>query len=676
MKRILTYCFYDRYGIADDYVFYFLDKIQPYCSEICIVVNGRLAVDTEKQFKKYTDKILKRENIGFDSGAFKHAINTLGIDYFKQFDEAIFANDTFYGPLFSLDELFNRMENDNNIDFWGVTKHPEIDTKIANIKVCEHLQSYFLAFKNKILSSQDFNEYWDNMLPAKNYDEAIAFYELYTTSFFTKRGYNLGSFIDINLDIFKSCKPYFYETCDLIEQRHLPFVKKKIFQPDNLNNLRLKHPIKNGGAALLKLINQQTDYNVNLIFDNIARTYPDLLSKSNKKTLIISLFYSSLKILLIPWKYKHYSEKINQIRDKIDVINFITKERRILLVSHDLSITGAPMVLLWLAKFLIQLKYKVDVVAFRKNLTKNLYDKFCEIGIKPELINNKRGEIYKYCSANLKHYNLIICNTIETYKFINIAQKFKKNVVWYIHETKLIEDYIKHPDQFKNFRTIFQNCKNIYTVSEYAAKTAKKYNNFVKIIPNGMEDFFEKYFFNKDNITFGFIGTINPIKGIGMLTDTFMELSPKYPNIKLIIAGEKDNPYAEKLIYKTKENNSICWLGNVTGYNKREFFNQIDVLCVPSLDDPCPLTILEGTMLGKAIITTESTGNNYLVKNCESGFIIPTENKNALFNAMEYFCLNPEKIENMQHESRNMYLEFGTIRTQEIAIKELLKKYF
>ncbi len=108
---------------------------------------------------------------------------------------------------------------------------------------------------------------------------------------------------------------------------------------------------------------------------------------------------------------------------------------------------------------------------------------------------------------------------------------------------------------------------------------------------------------------------------------------------------------------------------------KSDFFRQTDVLCVPSLDDPCPLSLLEGTMFGKAIITTSSTGNNYLVKNNESGFIVPPKDEDALYKAMEYFCLNNDKVELMQKESRKMYLKCGTKANQEKKINELLKDF-
>ncbi len=48
-KRLAIYFFYDRRGIADRYVPYFLDDLKKNVSEIFIVCNGRLQEDSRKE---------------------------------------------------------------------------------------------------------------------------------------------------------------------------------------------------------------------------------------------------------------------------------------------------------------------------------------------------------------------------------------------------------------------------------------------------------------------------------------------------------------------------------------------------------------------------------------------------------------------------------------------------
>ena len=123
--------------------------------------------------------------------------------------------------------------------------------------------------------------------------------------------------------------------------------------------------------------------------------------------------------------------------------------------------------------------------------------------------------------------------------------------------------------------------------------------------------------------------------------------------------------------YLTKNNKNVVWMGQVQGAEKENFFNSIDVLCVPSLDDPCPLTVIEGAMLGKAIITTDKVGSNYIVADNVSGFIIKSGDKEQLVAAMKK--IKSIEIEQMQRESRKQYLKQGTLNRERRDVLNMLK---
>ena len=86
MKRLMIYSFYDKDGIVDDYVPYFLEKFKPYCEEICTVVNGTVTEESRKKLEKYSNVVFERENIGFDSGAYKYGIKHYGYEKLKKYD--------------------------------------------------------------------------------------------------------------------------------------------------------------------------------------------------------------------------------------------------------------------------------------------------------------------------------------------------------------------------------------------------------------------------------------------------------------------------------------------------------------------------------------------------------------------------------------------------------------
>ena len=94
---------------------------------------------------------------------------------------------------------------------------------------------------------------------------------------------------------------------------------------------------------------------------------------------------------------------------------------RILLVSHDLSLTGAPKVLLWLAKCLLSNSHSVDLWSIRSGA---LEREFVSLGINPEYVDNEICSIENKFRQVSKRYDLIICNTIVTHKFAKAFQTF------------------------------------------------------------------------------------------------------------------------------------------------------------------------------------------------------------------------------------------------------------
>ena len=337
--------------------------------------------------------------------------------------------------------------------------------------------------------------------------------------------------------------------------------------------------------------------------------------------------------------------------------------KNILLVSHDFSVTGAPNSLLRQAKYLKKAGFNVDIWALGGG---DLYDRYIEEGLHPIVLENTRRAIYRQYKKRNYKYDLIICNTTVTYKAVDVLQRYGVPVIWFIRETKLVEDGIRADADFAN---VFKNFYNIYTVSDYAAKVSKKYNKNVRIINNAVEDNFVKYSPIHKSITFGYIGSISYIKGVEILIKAFNDVYKKNPNIKLLIAGHYWNEYGLRLF--AQKHKAIKWLGEIQCEAKQRFFNSIDCLCVPSFDEPSGLTVIEGAMYGKPMIVSENIGASYIIKNKESGFVVKTNNVKALAGAMQKICVSD--IKNMQKNARSLYLKYGTTDREEQEVLKMVE---
>ena len=169
----------------------------------------------------------------------------------------------------------------------------------------------------------------------------------------------------------------------------------------------------------------------------------------------------------------------------------------ILMISHDLSVTGAPNSLLRQAKYFRDAGHNVDVWSLGDGPLK---ERYTEVGFDPKIIKNKFADIKRAWRHREHDYDFIISNTTETYKAVDFLQRQNVPMVWFIRETKLVNDRsYKKP----GFWQLFSKFYNIYTVSDYAAGICRKYNPSVRVINNAIADNFKKFKKPGKKIVFG-----------------------------------------------------------------------------------------------------------------------------------------------------------------------------
>ena len=147
-------------------------------------------------------------------------------------------------------------------------------------------------------------------------------------------------------------------------------------------------------------------------------------------------------------------------------MNNLYKNKKILLVSQNLNIEGAPLVLYNLARILLDFGFKVDILSSQNG---KLFYKFKQLGINIYFAKNNKEYPY-FLHKKIIKYDLIIANTIISYK---IVEKLKDYVpiIWYLHESYIPDYIIKSVGDFNN----------ICCVSDYAKEGLEKsYNKLIK----------------------------------------------------------------------------------------------------------------------------------------------------------------------------------------------------
>jgi glycosyltransferase involved in cell wall biosynthesis len=158
------------------------------------------------------------------------------------------------------------------------------------------------------------------------------------------------------------------------------------------------------------------------------------------------------------------------------------------------------------------------------------------------------------------------------------------------------------------------------------------------------QGFREKFNVADDEIAIGIVGRLVPIKNFGLFVDAIAQvLQSTTKKIKVLIIGdgeERNNietqlkqlhiPYNYYPENKTTEKVTLTsWLTNMD-----EVFAGLDIVCLTSLNEGTPVSLIEAQASCKPIVTTNVGGIKDIVIENETAFITPTNEVTPFVNAL------------------------------------------
>ena len=274
MRRIAIYFFYDRDGIVDKYVNYFLNDLKKNVERLIVVCNGKLTPQGRKEFQNFTNEIIVRENKGFDVWAYKEGIEYIGWDNLEKYDELLMINFTIMGPLYPFKEMFDKMDSRKELDFWGITKfHKFPDDPWGLIEygyIPEHIQSHFIAVRKAMLTSYEFRKHWEKMRMIKTYFESVSYHESIFAKKFNDKNFKSDTYIDSEDLKDYTDHPIIDYPMEIIRDKRCPIIKRRSFF--NPYDDYLTRNIGRSTIKAMKYIEENIDYDMDMMWENILRT--------------------------------------------------------------------------------------------------------------------------------------------------------------------------------------------------------------------------------------------------------------------------------------------------------------------------------------------------------------------------------------------------------------------
>ena len=264
MKRAAVFAHYDKDNLIDDYVVYYVKALSEICEKVILVSCVDLPAEEKEKLTGIADHIIAEQHNEYDFGSYKRGFLYLHDNNLLQdIDSLIFANDSCYGPLFSLKNVFTEMDS-RHADFWGITKN-RFGMAFAEPKniVCvrPHIQSYFLVFSRKVFNSECFVEFMKNIRAETTKDAIVIKYEIGLSELLIQNGFSSDVYIK---DYYRFNHVVLSLWRQLITKSKSPFLKCSVIRLTNRNLTTI--------AGWENVIKKYTNYPVELIKNNQART--------------------------------------------------------------------------------------------------------------------------------------------------------------------------------------------------------------------------------------------------------------------------------------------------------------------------------------------------------------------------------------------------------------------
>jgi glycosyltransferase involved in cell wall biosynthesis len=149
-----------------------------------------------------------------------------------------------------------------------------------------------------------------------------------------------------------------------------------------------------------------------------------------------------------------------------------------------------------------------------------------------------------------------------------------------------------------------------------------------------------------EELVIGFIGRLEPIKGLDYFIDAAGIVAEKFNNLKFILVGEGSlRPHLTKKI-EDKGFASRCIF---TGWREDilEINSILDILVLPSLNEAVGIALIEAQAMGVPVIATHVGGIPEVVNDKSTGLLVSPADSRGLAQAMEYLIENTQKRSEM-----------------------------
>lgn len=334
-----------------------------------------------------------------------------------------------------------------------------------------------------------------------------------------------------------------------------------------------------------------------------------------------------------------------------ETIIYSKNNRKVLLLSQELTLGGPPIALFHAAEVLK--KHQYDVV-FASMIDGPLKDKLLLNGISVVIDSNLQVATMKEIEW-INDFSMIICNTLNFHIFLMERNK-DVPIIWWLHDASFFYDGVR----MENLKKIPRENLKVVSVGPVPKEAIIHFMPDIlvgELLYGVSNQFCEKRAIEHYvKIRIVLIGFLEEIKGQDILLKAFEALPYKIRrNVEILLVGYNETLYAQELREQYKHLREVRFTGSVNREKIHEILQHTDILVCPSRQDSMPTVAAEAMMHGVPCIVSDVTGTAAYIRDGVDGFVFHSEDVQELAAKIEWCIKHDDSLQQIGVGARKIY---------------------
>jgi glycosyltransferase involved in cell wall biosynthesis len=334
-------------------------------------------------------------------------------------------------------------------------------------------------------------------------------------------------------------------------------------------------------------------------------------------------------------------------------------QKRLLVISHELTRTGAPIILWQICTALAQIGYQITVLAPEDGpLHENYLESKIPVLILPSLLKDARVVL-----PYMQDQDVVLLNTILCYRVAHATKASNLPLLFWVHESSFGQQVCQTLPGAANAirvadRLVFPShaTANLYT--EYSdTENHRVIHSGVNIIASETATSATPFFKVPGKLYIIVIASIEPRKGQDVLLQALKMLPANISNgVECFLIGRQlEMGFSQKVIRSAESLGNVQILGELSAVKVKQYLAAADIFVLPSRDEALPISILEAMAFSKAIIATRVGGMAEIIQDQVNGLLVEKEDPAALADCIARLYLDKNYRYNLGKAAKDTY---------------------